>query len=496
MTPDIAAGFTIAFVGDCVLSRPVSQLAGRDPAFASVLDLLATADVGCGNLETVIFDPREQSCHPYPWDGDWTLAAEPSAAADLAAMNIRLVSRANNHALDWGTAGMRATSSLLDQARVVHAGAGVNEATARAARYLETPAGRVALASFATTFRPFSDAVASRGEAPGRPGVSPVALTPIAVLPDDLFDTLAAAARRLGTPADGGPFQLFGQRVERAADGSPAPPRYRYLPCEEHLRAELRAIRLARQHSDYLVATLHSHEAASEAAPTEPAHIVGDLARQAIDAGADAFVTTGIHRLGPVEIYRGRPIFHGMGNFFWSDMQQPLPGELYRVHRELLAGTFPALDDVTDADLSRTLNAASFDHDWVFESVVARCRYDADGLAELLLHPVDLGRGRGLTTSGIPRRADAEQGRAIVERLAESSARFGTRIEWTGTAGRVRLRSPLGVRACGPRPRSSRQPAGRPGQRRPGATPGPAQCPDQPAQGHRRTRPLRPRCAP
>jgi poly-gamma-glutamate capsule biosynthesis protein CapA/YwtB (metallophosphatase superfamily) len=443
MTSSIAARFTIAFVGDCVLSRPVSRLAGRDPAFGGVLDLLATADVGCGNLETVIFDPREQSCHPYPWDGDWTLAAEPAAAADLAAMNIRLVSRANNHALDWGTEGMRATSSLLDQARVVHAGAGADEATARAARYLETPAGRVGLASFATTFRPFSDALAPHGEAPGRPGVSPVALTRIAVLPANLFDALAAVTGRLGMPAAGGYCQLFGQRVERAAGGEPAPARYRYQPCEEHLRAELRAIRLGRQHSDYLVATLHSHEAASEAAPTEPAHIVGELARRAIDAGADAFVTTGIHRLGPVEIYRGRPIFHGMGNSFWSDIQQPLPGELYRVHRELLGDSSsspsPSTQDATDADLSRALNAASFDHDWVFESVLARCRYDEDGLAELLLHPVELGRGRGLTTSGIPRLPDAERGRGIIERLAESSAPFGTSIEWTGTAGRVKL---------------------------------------------------------
>jgi poly-gamma-glutamate capsule biosynthesis protein CapA/YwtB (metallophosphatase superfamily) len=438
MTSRAAAGFTIALLGDCILSRPVSQLAGRDPAFAAVLRLLASADAVCGNLETVIFDSRELSCHPYPWDGDWSLAAEPSVAADLAAMNIRLVSRANNHALDWGTGGMRATADLLDKAGVVHAGAGANEAAARAARYLETPAGRVGLASFAATFRPFSDALAPHGEAPGRPGISPVAVTRIAVLPDGLFDTLATVTAQLGAPATGDSFQLFGQRVERAADGA-EPPRYRYEPCDDHLRAELRAVRLGSQHSDCLVATLHSHEAASVAAPTEPAHIVGELARQAIDAGADAFVTTGIHRLGPVEIYRGRPIFHGMGNFFWSDIQQPLPGELYRVHRTLVAGAFGSPGEVTDADLSSVLNAASFDHPWVFESVVAQCRYDEDGLAGLLLHPVELGRGRGLTTSGIPRLTDAERGRDIIERLAESSARFGTRIEWTGAAGQVTL---------------------------------------------------------
>jgi hypothetical protein len=71
--------------------------------------------------------------------------------------------------------------------------------------------------------------------------------------------------------------------------------------------------------------------------------------------------------------------------------------------------------------------------------IVAQCRYDTDGLAEVLLYPVELGRGRSLTTSGVPRLAGAEQGRDIIERLAGSSAGFGTRIEWTGAAGRVRL---------------------------------------------------------
>jgi len=438
-------------LGDCVLSRPVSQLAGRDPAIAGVLELLARADVNCGNLETVIFDRRDFGGHPYPWDGDWTLAAEPAVAADLAAMNIRLVSRANNHALDWGPEGMRITSGLLDAAGVVHAGAGTSEPAARAACYLETPGGRVALVSFATTFRPFSDALAARGEAPGRPGVSAVALTRTAVVTDGVFDALAAAAAQLGMPSGSDSCQFFGQTVRRAgcgqagdgragADQARPPGEYRYQACPEHLAEVRRAIRLGRQHSDYLIATLHSHEAVSEAEPTRPAHIVGDLGRLAIDAGADAVVTTGIHCLGPVEIYRGRPIFHGLGNFFWSDIQQPLPHELYRVHRDLVAGSFEVPAEVTDADLSQVLNAASFDHSWVFESVVAQCRYDEGGIAELLLYPVELGRGRPLTTSGIPRMAGPGQAREIIERLAVCSAPLGTRIQWTGTAGQVDLR--------------------------------------------------------
>ena len=39
------------------------------------------------------------------------------------------------------------------------------------------------------------------------------------------------------------------------------------------------------------------------------------LCQEAIDAGADAVVNHGSHILGPVELYRGRPILHSVGNF-------------------------------------------------------------------------------------------------------------------------------------------------------------------------------------
>ena len=40
-----------------------------------------------------------------------------------------------------------------------------------------------------------------------------------------------------------------------------------------------------------------------------------EIAHAAIDAGADAVVGHGPHFVLPVEIYKGRPIFYGMGNF-------------------------------------------------------------------------------------------------------------------------------------------------------------------------------------
>lgn len=81
-----------------------------------------------------------------------------------------MVSRANNHTLDWGVEGMRETSRALNENGITHAGAGENLAEAGAARFLETARGRVALVSFATTFETMARACDPAGEAPGRPG--------------------------------------------------------------------------------------------------------------------------------------------------------------------------------------------------------------------------------------------------------------------------------------------------------------------------------------
>ena len=125
-------GFVISAVGDLIISRPLSQYAKTLPAFKSVLDLLQRSTVVYGNMETTIFDPRSFKGSPFSWDGDWTNAALPIAARDLKSMGFAIVSRANNHALDWGPEGMRETSRWLDEAGIVHAGVGETRGLARA----------------------------------------------------------------------------------------------------------------------------------------------------------------------------------------------------------------------------------------------------------------------------------------------------------------------------------------------------------------------------
>ena len=93
--------FELGAVGDCIVTRPLA----RQPRFAETLAAVGGCHALYGNLETVIFDGRSFAGSAYPFASDWPLASPPAVAADLATVGFDLVSRANNHALDWGLEG-------------------------------------------------------------------------------------------------------------------------------------------------------------------------------------------------------------------------------------------------------------------------------------------------------------------------------------------------------------------------------------------------------
>jgi poly-gamma-glutamate synthesis protein (capsule biosynthesis protein) len=77
----------------------------------------------------------------------------------------------------------------------------------------------------------------------------------------------------------------------------------RYL---ERLREDLKGLRAR---ADVVVASHHwgLHQ--------EVLEYMTEIAHAAIDAGADIVIGHGPHYLLPVEAYKGKPIFYGMGNF-------------------------------------------------------------------------------------------------------------------------------------------------------------------------------------
>ena len=430
---NVPDGFTVAAAGDLIISRPLSQYAARLPGFRSVLDVLAHANAVYGNLETVIFDARSFTGAPYSWDGDWTVSSEPAVARDLKSMGFTMVSRANNHALDFGLEGMRETSRWLNEAGIMYAGSGETHGLARAPRFLETSVGRVALVSLASTFRPTTESLPPAGATPGRPGISALHLHTTVNVPPKAAAALAEVQCALKPASCGKPKQqgeLFGTKYREAATYS-----YEYGMDDADLAEIYRSIRSAKENSDFVVVSIHAHECSlgcdDDAQPRGPGNFLKQLAHGAIDSGADMFVVTGNHNLGPIEIYKSpargaRPIFYGLGNFFWSDVQALLPHDLVAGNRALLDAAWQDPAKATDYDLTAPLNKATFAHAFTFESVLASCRFDGRQLSRVELHPVELGYGSTLTESGIPRIAtDAATAAGIFRQIVEQTARFG-----------------------------------------------------------------------
>jgi poly-gamma-glutamate synthesis protein (capsule biosynthesis protein) len=75
----------------------------------------------------------------------------------------------------------------------------------------------------------------------------------------------------------------------------------------------LRAIRRAERAADLVVVAIHW----GIELDTEPRAYQVAEAHRMVQAGADVIFGHHAHRLQPMEIYRGRPIFYGLGNFVW-----------------------------------------------------------------------------------------------------------------------------------------------------------------------------------
>jgi poly-gamma-glutamate synthesis protein (capsule biosynthesis protein) len=98
--------------------------------------------------------------------------------------------------------------------------------------------------------------------------------------------------------------------LEHAGPGGP--PRIYTFATPESLCAMRDDIVALREQADVVVVALHKGIGHVRA---RLAQYERDVAHAAIDAGADIVAAHHAHILRGVEVYRGRPIFHGLGNF-------------------------------------------------------------------------------------------------------------------------------------------------------------------------------------
>ena len=432
--------FTLAAVGDVLDRLPIMKLA--EPGFHELVQHLIGADLAFANQENPIIDSTIPS-----GGGIRSHGIPKTIVSDLKAMGIDMVNLANNHPLAVGEAGLYSTLTALNEAGIVHAGAGKDLQDARAARFLATPKGLVGLVGMFSiddassySLLGYTAASYSMGGVAGTPGTNGLRLKAYHIVSAEQLQSLRKIHNSIFPPGNSASkkqpadhLELFGRRYKVG----PNPGAISYTMDPVDLRETLRSIRNGKVYADFMIATIHCHQYGlaheqREFDPVVPDFLI-DLAHQAIDNGADAFVAHGVHQLRGVEIYKGKPIFYGLSNFLFGAPQAPtevvpsLSGELTEKEIQGRNGGFGVFNFGNPKE--------------AMEPILATSRYEGGRVVEVRLYPADLGQDdtRPVSRMGIPMTPSPEMARRVLERMQAISKPLGTTISIENNIGVIRV---------------------------------------------------------
>lgn len=254
---------TIFATGDLVLERE-----NCSDLFAPSAPLLAEADIVIGQLEVPHTNTTEVMSTDVP-----ATPAPPAALDDVVAAGFDVVTLAGNHVFDLGAQGIADTREHCIARGLTPVGAGSNLEDAWQPATIRTGDREVKILSV--------NCVGPRESWAGssKPGCAYV--------------------------------EVLTHYEPRGANPGGPPSTYTFANAASLREFQQRIATHAAADTD-LIVCLHKglvHQ------PSTIAEYEFEIAHAAIDAGATAVVSHHAHLCKGVEVYRGRPIFHGLGNF-------------------------------------------------------------------------------------------------------------------------------------------------------------------------------------
>ena len=416
---------TIALTGDSIIMQRVSVY--KEPESTRLFDLIRGADAAFTNLETLLHDYEMPPAHES--GGTW-MRTDPALIKEITWAGFDMVSRANNHAGDFGVPGAQMTSKYVREAGLVEAGVGNSLAEAREAKFLETPKARIALISAASTFTPHSRAGNTRGDMPARPGLNPLRFTTTYIVtPERLADLRRVNSELTGNPPGTGESFNFGGRRYIAGPK----PGTRTEPNKEDVEEIARVVRSAKALADIVIVSLHCHE--SGANRSVPADFIATFAHAVVDAGADVFVGHGPHVLRGIEVYKGKPIFYSLANFiFQNETVLRMPEDGYE---EYSLRDDAQMVDYLDARYDHDKRSFPADREY-WDSVAVVTKWQDKKFVEAQLHPITLGFGKSRAERGRPKLASGADAVRILEMMTTRSKAFGAPVTIQNGIGIVR----------------------------------------------------------
>ena len=370
--PAHADDVTITLTGQSMIR---SDLRATAPEVVPRIQLLLRGDVVFTNFEGAIAEPGQSVT-----GGGRGFLAPAEALDALATLGFNLLALSNNHAFDLAEVGIDNTLREVERRGIAHAGVGATLEQAASPAYLRVGDMTVALVASASGL--IAEGGAARANSRG--------VNELRIMAGDVVNE--ARADLPGAPAN--------------------------VPNREDAARILSAIREARARADLVVVYQHNHVFSNKAFSTifsegmgerlAPSQWLVDWTHAEVEAGADVVVMHGAPLLHGIEVFRGKPIFYCLGNFIYN-----VP---------------PAITYISEP--------------MSWESVVASLEFEDKTLRSITLRPIALnyvGKGQPdvhsqytsnefLHTRGLPSAAEGAQARYILERVAEYSKPFGTRL--------------------------------------------------------------------
>lgn len=251
-------------VGDLILDEPGPM----EQYFAPSRDLLRSAGLLIGHVETPHTHRSLPSCVDIQ-----APPSKPDHLEVLADMGFDICSLAGNHLYDCGPHGVSDTVDKLRELGIIPVGGGKNIDEAKAPAILEKEGVKIGVLSYNATGPKLGWAMSTK------PGFN-------------YIDVATHYHPRMDMPGS-------------------TPRTYTFVWPEalEQMQQEIEAL-----HKQVDIVAICFHKGDGRVSPAM-ADYERPLCYAAIDAGADLIIGHHHHLLKGVEVYKGKPIFHGLGNY-------------------------------------------------------------------------------------------------------------------------------------------------------------------------------------
>ena len=261
---------TMMLTGDVNLMN----VAAPEVPFRLVAPIFKQSDFVFSNLECCFYIPPGG-----PTVENEGFMADPAAGEALKLAGIQAVGIANN--VNYGEAAIKASIARLDELGIPHTGAGANRDAARAPVIIERGGLRAGFLQRTSVYWPTNHEAGNKAA-----GVAVIRGHTAYQLPLHKTRREVPPANRPGIPPV----------VVTWAD-------------PEYLQSFKDDIAALRAKANIVVASCHW------GLRQDVLEYMTEIAHAAIDAGAHVVMGHGPHYSLPVEVYRGKPIFYGLGSF-------------------------------------------------------------------------------------------------------------------------------------------------------------------------------------